>query len=245
MCANCQGLKLTLTTQTLIWWLSIAKQYMFSYITNHLTVPLHFFCIHICLLQELHTTKSQVIWCSGLSDPAHGCLKSRVHAAANLAYAPSLATVKPNCHGHHLEPSLTVANDGAHMGTFEKHPHLGGQSPPSGRICLHAYAEVSAGYLLRDATCRKHAGNDQNKQRTWRATGSVRSPLPPAMRARLAKWNRASCMFMPPHIQVAMGWLATLLATSGRPPTSRRGSHICSSICGVCVCLRVLVCVCK
>jgi hypothetical protein len=35
--------------------------------------------------------------------------------------------------GYHLEPSLTVANDSPHtLGTFEKRPHLGGQSFPSG-----------------------------------------------------------------------------------------------------------------
>jgi len=34
--------------------------------------------------------------------------------------------------GYHLEPSLTVANVGPHtLGTFERHPHLGGQSFPS------------------------------------------------------------------------------------------------------------------
>ena len=34
---------------------------------------------------------------------------------------------------YHSELSLTVDNEGAHiLETFEKHPHLGGQSPPSG-----------------------------------------------------------------------------------------------------------------
>jgi len=33
---------------------------------------------------------------------------------------------------YHLELSLTFANEGAYiLGTFEKHPHLGGQSPSS------------------------------------------------------------------------------------------------------------------
>jgi len=58
---------------------------------------------------KLHTTKTHVIWCSGLSDPAHGCLENRVYATAELAYVPSLATAKLNCFGHHLEPGLTVA----------------------------------------------------------------------------------------------------------------------------------------
>ena len=74
-----------------------------------------------------------MIWCRGWSDLAHRYLKSRIHAAADLACVPSSATVKLICHGHHLESSLTVANDGTHtLERFEKHPHLGGQSPPSG-----------------------------------------------------------------------------------------------------------------
>jgi hypothetical protein len=33
--------------------------------------------------------------------------------------------------GYHLELSLTVANEGAHiLGTYEKHPHLGVSRPP-------------------------------------------------------------------------------------------------------------------
>jgi len=39
--------------------------------------------------------------------------------------------------GYHSELSLTVANEGAHVpGTLEKHPHLGGQSPPSENLVL-------------------------------------------------------------------------------------------------------------
>jgi hypothetical protein len=33
--------------------------------------------------------------------------------------------------GYHSVLSFTVANEGDHiLGTFDKHPHLGGQSPP-------------------------------------------------------------------------------------------------------------------
>ena len=67
-----------------------------------------------------------------VADPAYGCLISGLHATASLAYAPSLATFNLTCYGHHLEPSLTVANDGTNfLGTLKKkHPHFGGQSPP-------------------------------------------------------------------------------------------------------------------
>jgi hypothetical protein len=44
--------------------------------------------------------------------------------------------MKLNCYGvlmgYHLKPSLVVANGGTHtLGTFEKHPHFGGQIAPS------------------------------------------------------------------------------------------------------------------
>jgi len=116
------------------------KQRMFSY-----RQPLHcstsFLCSHICTIQEFHTIKNHVIWCSGLSDPAHGCLKSRVHAAADIAYVPSLATVKLNCYGHHdhSEPSLTVANDGTHtLGHLKNTPIWGVSRPPLGMLSLKA-----------------------------------------------------------------------------------------------------------
>jgi hypothetical protein len=124
MCANCQGLKLTLTTQTLLWWLFIEKQHTFSCITNHLTVPFHLFCNHICLSQELHTTKNHAVWCSGSSDPAHRCLlKSRVHTEAKWTmcrhWHRSNSTLYEN---YHLEPCLTVANDGTHTLKFSLTP---------------------------------------------------------------------------------------------------------------------------
>ena len=105
------------------------------------SVSTSFLCSHICTIQEFHTIKNHVIWCSGLSDPAHGCLKSRVHAAADIAYVPSLATVKLNCYGHHdhSEPSLTVANDGTHtLGHLKNTPIWGVSRPPLGMLSLKA-----------------------------------------------------------------------------------------------------------
>ena len=67
MCANWRGSKLTLTAQTLIWCLSMGKQHMLSNITTHFIFSLDFFCNHICLLQQHHTTQKYAIWWSGWS----------------------------------------------------------------------------------------------------------------------------------------------------------------------------------
>jgi hypothetical protein len=62
----------------------------------------HFISFAIILVYyKNHTTKSHVIWCGGLSDPAHKCLKSRVHAAADLAYVPC----------HHWQQSNSTVMD--------------------------------------------------------------------------------------------------------------------------------------
>ena len=57
---------------------------------------------------------------------------------------------------------MTVANEGAQfLGTFEKHPHLGGQSPPSEkflmRVCGAGYTVLEGGsekFLMRVCGCR-------------------------------------------------------------------------------------------
>jgi len=36
----------------------MGKQHMLSHITTHFIFSLDFFCNHICLLQQLHTTQS-------------------------------------------------------------------------------------------------------------------------------------------------------------------------------------------
>ena len=57
----------------------------------------------------------------------------------------SLATMKLDCYGDHLKPSLVVANGGTHtLGTFEKHPHFAGQIAPSEYI----YTVILAGNSL-------------------------------------------------------------------------------------------------
>ena len=44
LCANWQGFKLTMTTQTLIGWFCMGKQHVLAYIPNYLVVSLHIFC---------------------------------------------------------------------------------------------------------------------------------------------------------------------------------------------------------
>ena len=66
-CAIWRGSKPTLTAQTLIWCLSMIKQHMLSHITTHFIFSLDFFCNHICLLQQHHTTQKYAIWWSGWS----------------------------------------------------------------------------------------------------------------------------------------------------------------------------------
>jgi hypothetical protein len=52
---------------------------------------------------------------------------------SRLSMGPLIGNSQTQLLWSHSELSLTVANEGAHtLGTFEKHPHLGGQSPPSG-----------------------------------------------------------------------------------------------------------------
>ena len=47
--------------------LSMGKQHMLSHITTHFIFSLDFFCNHIRLLQQLHTTRKYAIWWSGCS----------------------------------------------------------------------------------------------------------------------------------------------------------------------------------
>jgi hypothetical protein len=71
-------------------WLPIGKQHMFSCIINHFTVQLHIFCNHICLQQELHTTRNStcglVQWVVRSSTRVPEC---RVHAAADMVFGPN------------------------------------------------------------------------------------------------------------------------------------------------------------
>ena len=94
------------------------------------------FCNVLYLLKGLYNTRNHSVWCSGWSDTAYGFSKSRVHAAADKAWAPQLATMNLICYGYIWEPNLTVANEGAHtLGKFKKHPHSGSQIDPSDMIC--------------------------------------------------------------------------------------------------------------
>ena len=70
--------------------------------------------------------------------------------------------MKLNCYGvSAFEPSLDVANGGTHtLGTFDKHPHFGGQIAPSGilgrkitkYIIMHVYTYTS-GQPYRSGVC--------------------------------------------------------------------------------------------
>jgi len=124
VCANWRGSKLTLTAQTLIWCLSMGKQHMLSNITTHFIFSLDFFCNHICLLQQLHTTRKYAIWWSGLSAVKIlwwkvGSTPRKIRHVRRKLLCSSLGAVK------NLEQGL-------HLGAFNPHlktPFFGSVSP--------------------------------------------------------------------------------------------------------------------
>ena len=61
----------------------------FAYLANHLLFLLHCLCNDLYLLQGLRNTNNHSFLCSGWSDTAYGCSKSKVHAVAAEAGGPN------------------------------------------------------------------------------------------------------------------------------------------------------------
>ena len=65
------------------WLISLRDKAGILYLTNHWIFSPHFSCNDITCRIKSNAILISMIWCSGWSDPAHGCLKRRVHAAAD------------------------------------------------------------------------------------------------------------------------------------------------------------------
>ena len=161
MCANWRGSKLTLTAQTLIWCLSMGKQHMAqSHITTHFIFSLDFFCCHIFLIQQHHTTQNNAIWWSGWS--AVKLLWWKVGFTPRTI-GPQFAAFKLKCNlnirstatsGLYYQKLQSGANV---LNSHFKTPFFLDQSAPSGKI-LEVWGEMLLHWLdssrgLHPSTC--------------------------------------------------------------------------------------------
>jgi hypothetical protein len=120
VCANWRGSKLTLTAQTLIW--AFLWENSTCWATSPRTSSFHliYFCNHIRLLQQLHTTRKYAIWWSGWS------------AVKNLWWKVGSTPQKIR----HVRPKLLCSSSGA-VKSLEQGPPLGAKLKHSnlGRTC--------------------------------------------------------------------------------------------------------------